>query len=82
VRASSSSSNLLGRHIGDRASVLPGLVRCSSDSMVAGAHGNACQLQRHFGEPEIENLRCSRVGHEDVRRLYISMNDTLRMRRI
>ncbi len=60
-------------------SVEPGLVSRSSESMVAALMDNAVRLQRHFGQPEIENLRLTSIRHKDVRWLDVPMDDSLRV---
>ena len=63
-------------------SVEPGLVRCSSESMVGALMATLSGLQRHFGQPEIENLRLTSIRDEDVRGLDVPMDDALRMCRV
>jgi hypothetical protein len=47
-----------------------------------GAHGSAFWLQNDFREPKVENLGVSAFGDEDVRRLYVTMDDALGMCRV
>jgi len=44
-----------------------------------GAEGDALGLEGKLGQPEIENLRLTASRHEDVRVLYVPMDDTLRV---
>ena len=44
-----------------------------------GAQRNALRLQRHFRQPEIENLRLTSVRDEDVRGLDVPVDDAFRM---
>jgi len=65
-------------------SVLPGLVRyCESTSWVASVPllplGG---VAFYFGQAEIENLGVAALRDEEVRRLNITMDDSLRMRRV
>ena len=47
-----------------------------------GARANGLRLQGDLDQPEIENLRLTSVGYEDVRGLDVPMDDALRVRRI
>ena len=64
----------------------PGLVRYSSstDSSSLCLPIRSCGKTGgcDFGETEIENLRVSTLGDENVRRLDVAMNDALGVRRI
>src|SRR5579864_6384851 len=52
-----------------------GKVLLRADGRVADS--NALRLQRHFCQPEIENLRLSTIRDEDVRGLDVAMDDAL-----
>ena len=47
-----------------------------------GAHGDAGRRHGELGQTEVENLRLTPIGNEDVRRLDVAMNDALRLCRI
>src|ERR1022692_4893884 len=45
-----------------------------------GAHGNALQLERDLGQPEVENLGVPALGDKNIGRLDVAMNDPLGVR--
>ena len=59
---------------------VPGLVRCSALDGRGCAHGSRFRSscpRRHLCQPEIQNFGVSALGHEDVSRLDVAMDDAL-----
>src|SRR6266851_1976995 len=76
------SLDLLGRHVRHSAQRRTGTGKVLFCVDGRGAHRNAFGPQRHFREPEIENLRLTSIGNEDVRGLDVPVDDTLRVCRV
>src|SRR4029077_835373 len=72
-------SDLLRRHIRDRAQRSTGAGEMFLRIDGRGAHGNALRFERDLCQPEVENLRLTSIRHEYVRGLDIAMDDALRV---
>ena len=56
----------------------PGLVRSFSTPVCVASADDTAALPRHLGQSEVENLGVAPLGHEDVCRLDVTMDDTFR----
>ena len=73
------AKRLLGRHIGNRAH---GRARHGEIQIILRGlrRESRRRLADHFGQPEVEHFRVAPLGHKNIRRLYVAMNDALCMR--
>ena len=68
-------SHLFRRHIGDGAQRAAGTRQMFLGLDGRGAHGNVLRLESDLRQSEIQNLGVSALGHKDVRRLDVAVDD-------
>jgi len=63
--------------------VEPGLVKCSASTVRVSvlSEPDEAAVRRTFASPQIQDLGMAQIGHKDVCRLDIAVNDSLGVRR-